>query len=185
MKYSTQHSRVFLAAPSAECEGEFIAAVIRSETLHHPWVFPPSTDEQYRTYLERIKSGRTIPNLVRMSTDNRLIGAINVSEPVMGVFKSAYLGFYAFAGWERQGLMTEGLALVLDRCFNELEFHRLEANIQPANQSSAALVRRLGFRKEGFSPKYLFIDGAWRDHDRWAIVSDEWPAHRERLFASR
>jgi [ribosomal protein S5]-alanine N-acetyltransferase len=138
-----------------------------------------------RGYLERIQRGRTIPNLIRLATGNRLAGVINVSELVMGVFKSAYLGFYAFAGCERQGLMTEGLALVLDRTFKELDFHRMEANIQPANTTSAALVQRLGFRKEGFSPKYLFIDDAWRDHDRWAILSDEWAAHREQLFASR
>lgn len=80
--------------------------------------------------------------------------------------------------------MTEGLALVLKQAFNELGFHRLEANIQPGNLASASLVSRLGFRKDGFLPRYLFIDGAWRDHDRWAILSDEWPAHRDRLFAS-
>jgi ribosomal-protein-alanine N-acetyltransferase len=80
--------------------------------------------------------------------------------------------------------MTEGLALVLDHAFGDLGFHRLEANIQPGNTASAALVSKLGFRKEGFSPRYLFIDGDWRDHDRWAVLSDEWPAHRLRLFAS-
>lgn len=185
MNTSTQRDRVFLAAPNAECEDEFIAAVVQSEKLHHPWVFPPRTHEQYLTYLERIKNGRTIPNLIRLTTDNRPVGVINISEPVMGVFQSAYLGFYAFAGCEHRGLMAEALALVLDRGFNELGFHRLEANIQPVNIASAALVRRLGFRKEGFSPQYIFIDGAWRDHDRWAILKDEWPAHREQLFASR
>ena len=103
----------------------------------------------------------------------------------MGAFQSAYVGFYAFAGFERTGMMTEGLALVLNRAFNELDFHRIEANIQPPNTASAALVRRLGFRKEGFSPKYLLIDGGWRDHDRWAILKEEWAAHRDELFASR
>ena len=185
MESSSQRGRVFLATPNAECEDEFIAAVIQSERLHHPWVFPPRNHEQYLTYLERIKSGRTIPNLIRLTTDNRPVGVINISEPVMGVFQSAYLGFYAFAGFEHRGLMAEGLALVLDRGFNELGFHRLEANIQPPNLASAALVRRHGFRKEGFSPKYIFIDGDWRDHDRWAILKDEWSATRERLFASR
>lgn len=176
--------RVLLSAPSADDEPEFIAAALRSEGLHRPWVFPPRNQEQYQGYLERIRIGRTIPALVRIRSDNRLAGVINIGEPVMGVFQSGYLGFYAFAGCERQGYMTEGLALVLNKAFTELGFHRLEANIQPANSASEALVLRLGFRKEGFSPKYLFIDGAWRDHNRWAILSDEWPAQRDRLFAS-
>lgn len=182
MKISEQH--VFLCQPTPGDEEEFIAAALRSENLHRPWAFPPRTHEQFAEYLERIRIGRTIPALVRIKADNRLAGVINIGEPVMGVFQSGYLGFYAFAGCERQGYMTEGLALVLSKAFTELGFHRLEANIQPANSASEALVSRLGFRKEGFSPKYLFIDGAWCDHNRWAILSDEWAAQRDRLFAS-
>jgi len=176
--------RVLLSKPGADCEAEVLEAARRSESLHRPWVFPPRSHEEYGAYLERLRSGRTIGFLVRRKSDENLTGVINVSEPVMGVFQSAYLGFYAFAGFESKGYMTEGLSLVLDHAFEELGFHRLEANIQPANLASTALVRRLGFRKEGFSPRYLMIDGAWRDHDRWAILSDEWPSQRQRLFAS-
>lgn len=177
--------RIHLDSPAPHCESEFLEAVRRSEALHRPWVFAPHDHEKYSEYLDRIRNGRTIPFFVRLNSTGQLTGVVNVSEPVMGAFRSAYLGFYAFSGLERQGYMTEGLALVLDRAFHELGFHRVEANIQPGNIASAALVQRLGFRKEGFSPRYLFIDGDWRDHDRWAMLSDEWPQNRERLFASQ
>ncbi len=74
--------------------------------------------------------------------------------------------------------MTEGLALVLRHAFRGLGLHRLEANIQPGNRQSRELVRRLGFRREGFSPRYLKIGGRWRDHERWAIVREAWAASR-------
>jgi [ribosomal protein S5]-alanine N-acetyltransferase len=184
MNSLTSIARVHLSIPTGDCEQEFLQAVQRSEVLHRPWVFAPSNHEEYSAYLDHIRSGRKIPFLVRLNSTGQLAGVVNVSEPVMGVFRSAYLGFHAFSGFERQGYMTEGLALVINRALEELEFHRLEANIQPGNVASAALVSRLGFRKEGFSPRYLFINNDWRDHDRWAILSEEWAEHRERIFAS-
>jgi ribosomal-protein-alanine N-acetyltransferase len=76
--------------------------------------------------------------------------------------------------------MTEGLQLVLRRAFTEFGLHRLEANIQPGNSASIALVRRCGFVHEGFSERYLKIGGRWRDHERWAIRADQWRAHNRR-----
>lgn len=175
--------RILLSHPTRKHEHDFLQSARRSEGLHHPWVFAPLTHEDYESYLERIACGRTIGFLLLHRSDEQMVGVVNVSEPVWGALQGAYLGFYVFAGFERQGYMTEGLSLVLDQAFEVIGFHRLEANIQPSNVSSSALVSGLGFRKEGFSPRYLQIGGVWRDHDRWAILSDEWPEQRRRLFA--
>ena len=70
--------------------------------------------------------------------------------------------------------MKDGLAQVITHAFKTMKLHRLEANIQPGNQPSKALVKKLGFRREGFSPRYLKINGRWRDHERWAILSEDW-----------
>lgn len=67
--------------------------------------------------------------------------------------------------------MTEALRAAIAYAFGDLELHRLEANIQPGNATSIALLCRLGFRKEGFSPRYLRINGEWRDHERWALLA--------------
>ena len=92
---------------------------------------------------------------------------------VRGSFHSAYLGYYISAAAARCGIMSEALSLVIHHAFNVLELHRLEANIQSGNTASIALARKLGFRKEGFSPRYLRLDGEWRDHERWAILADD------------
>ena len=98
-------------------------------------------------------------------------GVINISNMVMGLFRSAFLGYYGFAGHERQGLMREGMKAVVRHAFTKLKLHRLEANIQPGNAASLALAKSCGFAKEGFSPRYLKIGGRWRDHERWAIIA--------------
>jgi ribosomal-protein-alanine N-acetyltransferase len=100
-----------------------------------------------------------------------IAGVIDISNAVRGSFQSAYLGYYAFAGCDRQGLMREGLQAVLRYAFRTLKLHRLEANIQPGNIASITLVRTCGFKKEGFSPRYLKVYGRWRDHERWAILA--------------
>jgi ribosomal-protein-alanine N-acetyltransferase len=99
---------------------------------------------------------------------------VNVNEIVRGVFQSAYLGFYAFAPYQGVGYMSEGLRLVIAEAFKRSGLHRLEANIQPTNSRSIALVKRLGFRLEGYSQNYLKISGRWRDHERWAITIEDW-----------
>ena len=78
------------------------------------------------------------------------------------------------------GYMAEGLGLALRRAFTDLGLHRLEANIQPVNDRSIALVRSAGFRLEGYSPRFLKIAGRWRDHERWAITVEDLRASRRR-----
>ncbi|MBK0394395.1 GNAT family N-acetyltransferase [Ramlibacter algicola] len=164
--------RVVLRSPTRRDANEFLAAVRASRALHRGWVHPPATREAYITFLERMLEPGQKPFLVCRRDDGAFVGVVNLTNVVLGNFRSGYLGYYAFAGQEGKGLMREGLSAVVRHAFRTMNLHRLEANIQPANERSIALVRACGFRKEGFSPRYLKIGGRWRDHERWAIVAD-------------
>ncbi|HET7925408.1 MAG TPA: GNAT family protein [Rhodanobacteraceae bacterium] len=164
-------SRIRLIRLSPIDEAEFIAAACRSRTLHRPWVAPASTPAKFRTYVARMSEPAQNAFGVRRRDDNALAGVITISNVVMGPFRSAYTGYYAFAPHAGGGYMREGLQAVVRHAFRVMNLHRLEANIQPGNRASIALAKSCGFRKEGFSPRYLKIGGRWRDHERWAIVA--------------
>jgi ribosomal-protein-alanine N-acetyltransferase len=165
-------SRVILRELTAADEGEFLGLARASVGLHHPWYTMPTTPEAFQAYLARLGRPSTEGRMVCVRDGGAMAGVIIIDSIVRGRFQSGTLSYGAFAGAAGRGYMSEGLRLVLRLAFGELGLHRLEANIQPANRASLALVRRQGFRKEGYSPDMLFIEGAWRDHERWAITAE-------------
>lgn len=167
--------RVEIRAPTREDAAELVALNRASAEYHDPWVSPPVDGEQVARYLERCEDESFRGFLVCRAGDGAIVGVANLSEIVGGNFQNAYLGYYVGAPFAGKGYMREGLSLVLDHAFGPLGLHRVEANVQPSNASSIALVRRLGFRLEGLSPRYLRIRGEWRDHERYALLADEWP----------
>jgi ribosomal-protein-alanine N-acetyltransferase len=142
-----------------------------SRALHRPWISAPSSPQQFKAYVERMKPPANCAFLVCDRNSGGLVGVVNITNIVAGAFRSGYLGYYAFAGHERRGLMREGMQAVVRHAFKSLKLHRLEANIQPENAASIGLVRSCGFAREGFSPRYLKVGGRWRDHERWAILA--------------
>ena len=171
---------VYLRTPSERDRTEFLQRVRDSGRLHRSWVAPPNDDAAFTAYLRRLRRDTQAGFLVCRTADDAIVGVLNVNEIVRGSFQSGFLGYYAFEPFVGKGHMSEGLRLLLRHAFNELGFHRLEANVQPANVASTALVQRAGFRLEGFSPRYLKVAGRWRDHERWAILADDWRTQRDR-----
>ena len=166
--------RVYLRSPQETDRAEFVRLARTSRKLHRPWVYAPETGRQFEAYLARCRLESERCFLVCRRDDDAIVGVFNLSQIAYGFFQSAYLGYYAFAPNAGRGLMADGLDLVLRYAFRKLKLHRLEANIQPGNAASIALAKRAGFRLEGFSPRYLKIDGRWRDHERWAITREDW-----------
>jgi ribosomal-protein-alanine N-acetyltransferase len=152
---------------------ELIRANAESRDYHAPWVQPFTDAAGFERWFGPLGGGVQVSLVAREPTANGIVGVLNISQIVLGVFRSAYVGFYGSARYARQGLMTAALRQSVAYAFTEIGLHRLEANIQPENSASIALVRRAGFRREGFSPRYLQIGGVWRDHERWAVLADD------------
>jgi [ribosomal protein S5]-alanine N-acetyltransferase len=170
--------RVKLVSVGEGWRERVLDAMRRSQRFQRPWVYPPTTNAAYDRMLERQDTGEFEGFLLVRRGDDELLGMCNLSQIFRGNLKSAYIGFGAVEGFAGQGYMREGVSLVIDRAFGPLRLHRLEANIQPANERSKALVRDLGFVQEGFSERYLKIGGRWRDHERWAIRTELWRPNR-------
>jgi len=172
---SEMPSRVELCPLTLADQDEFCSLVQASAELHHPWMQLPATAQEFHAWMHRFDDGTNRGFLIRVRETGAAAGSININSIIRGRYQGASLGYAAFAPSAGQGYMTEGLTIILRHAFDDLRLHRLEANIQSANKASVALVQRLGFRYEGLSPAYLYINGAWHDHERWAITApDPW-----------
>ncbi|NEA53365.1 GNAT family N-acetyltransferase [Streptomyces sp. SID13666] len=168
---SNMPSRVELCPLTLSDEDEFCSLVRASTDLHSPWMQLPATAEEFQGWMHRFSDGTNLGLVIRVQETGAAAGMVNINSIIRGRYQGASLGYAAFAPSAGRGYMTEGLTLALQHAFNDLRLHRLEASIQPANKASLSLVQRLGFRYEGLSPAYLYIDGAWRDHERWSVTA--------------
>jgi ribosomal-protein-alanine N-acetyltransferase len=173
-KYLSTGKRVHVSEPAADDEHEFVNLMRISARLHRGFVSPPTEPAAFRAFLSHCGTHNSQCYFVRVNENRAIVGLFNLSQIFMGGFRSAYLGYYAGAPFAGQGYMSVGLQLVMRDAFKRLKLHRIEANIQPNNVSSIALVTRAGFSREGYSRRYLKIGGLWRDHERWAILLEDW-----------
>lgn len=167
-------ARVALNRASCADRAELVRGNQASRSYHLPWAEPFTDEAGFDAWLTRSLTGPHVQLVAREVASGEVIGVVNVNEIVGGFFQSAYLGYYGMVEHAGRGLMTEAVGRVVGFAFAELGLHRLEANVQPNNHRSIALVKRLGFRREGYSPRYLRIGGVWRDHEQWAVLADEW-----------
>jgi ribosomal-protein-alanine N-acetyltransferase len=165
---------VYLRAPVAADEPEFTSLMRASRAFHRPWASAPTDHERFAAYLADSRRDDFEALLVCRRRDGAIVGFFNLSQITRGSLQSAYLGYAVGKPFAGQGYMRAGLELVLRVAFHDLRLHRLEANIQPGNVASSALAAGGGFTREGFSPRYLKIGGRWRDHERWALLAEDW-----------
>jgi ribosomal-protein-alanine N-acetyltransferase len=164
---------VYLQHP-AETDFEELADRYGASRKHLAGLASSNFDRERFEDLLRVADTETTQSfLVCRVADNAIVGTITLSQIFRKGFQNAYLGYMLFAGFTGKGYMTQAVAAMLDSAFGRLKLHRVEANVQPENKPSIAVLKRNGFTKEGFSRRYLKIGSKWRDHERWAIIRED------------
>ncbi len=133
---------------------------------------PPTYSAMVRRLKAEAREGRTMPFVIAFG--EVLVGQLTVGGISWGSLRSAHIGYWVDQRVAGRGIMPTAVAMATDHCF-AVGLHRIEINIRPENLASRRVVEKLGFRPEGQRPRYLHIDGDWRDHLSFALTVDEVP----------
>ncbi|HET9727893.1 MAG TPA: GNAT family protein [Acidimicrobiia bacterium] len=117
------------------------------------------------------------------SVDGRFIGEVSLGSVQRGPFQMGYIGYWIDEACAGQGLVPEGVVLIMQYAFESLRLHRLEAAIVPRNEASRRVAEKLGLRNEGVALRFLQIQGVYEDHVRYAITAEEWSERGHVLVA--
>jgi len=170
---------VLLRFPRGSDEREYVALREANKAHLEPWEPLPSPGDdpsqaaRFERILDTCNSDRAKRFLICLTSTGEIIGQCSLGEIIRGPLQQAFMGYWLVQAHTGKGHMTAALRLLLTYGFDTLALHRIEANIQPHNAPSLAVAQRLGLRKEGFSPRYLQINGTWADHERWAITLED------------
>ena len=164
--------RTFFRPVNAADRSEFLALTQDGRDLHSPWIKTPLTAHTFRAYLRRNERDDHLGFAICLRDGGEMVGVVNINHIVGGALRTGTVAYFVAKQHAGKGYMREGLTQVKEHAFRELRLHRLEANIQPGNTASQTLVRNCGFALEGIAPRFLYINGAWRDHERWAAVDE-------------
>lgn len=166
--------RIFLRPPRTSDYGDYASLMKANGRVYRGLVPPFKGRKQFDDYLKRCRREDFFGFLICRNEDSAIVGSINLFHIIRRRLQSACVGYLVGAPHARQGFATEALQLMIRFAFTKVRLHRVEADIQPGNLPSIALVRRAGFLYEGLSRRYVKIAGKWRDHERWALLAEDW-----------
>ncbi|MGC4153805.1 MAG: GNAT family protein [Propionicimonas sp.] len=182
-----EHGQVRLRPVRARDESAWEEIRRRGESWFRPWDSsrPPESLEPpvafttlMRRFQARARQGTMLPWAIEYAPDSgkpRFVGQVTVGGITHGSASWAQIGYWIDPAWAGRGIIPTAVAMACDYCFASLRLHRIEIAIRPENTNSLAVVRKLGFRYEGRRHRYMHVDGDWRDHDMFALHSEEVP----------
>ncbi len=94
--------------------------------------------------------------------------------------RRAEIGYVLNRQFWGKGYGTEILDAMIALAFDTYQLHRLEADIDPDNAASLALLRKFGFREEGLFRERWLMGDEWRDSIMMALLAPAWRLARAR-----
>ena len=134
---------------------------------------PTSFKQLVRRLSRQARQGATYPFAIEVG--GRFAGQVTVNNIVRGSAQFASVGYWLDQAYAGRGVMPRAVAMVIDHCFFTAGLHRVEIAIRPENSNSLRVVEKLGLSEYGYAPRFLHIDGDWRDHRLYAVTVEEAP----------
>ncbi|MCF6376361.1 GNAT family N-acetyltransferase [Nocardioides KLBMP 9356] len=161
---------------------EWQAVRARNNDWLRPWdaTVPPGASPRPSSYravtrslLQQARRGQSLPFVIKV--DGRFVGQVTVSNVARGSAQWASIGYWVSMDVAGRGVAPRAVAMVIDHCFGPVGLHRVEICVRPENTNSLRVVEKLGLEQVGYAPRFLHIDGAWRDHRVFAVTAEECP----------
>jgi ribosomal-protein-alanine N-acetyltransferase len=174
---------VRLRPPKASDYAEWSVLRAGSRAFLQPWEPTWPADDLSRAafrrrlaaYAHDMERGLAYPFLLFRATDAVMVGGITLSNIRRGVAQMGSIGYWVGQAHIRRGYTVAGVSAVTRFGFERLGLHRIEAACIPTNEASRAVLARAGFRQEGMAMSYLRINGVWRDHLLFGLVTSGAP----------
>jgi ribosomal-protein-alanine N-acetyltransferase len=152
----------------------------RSRAFLQPWepTWPaddlsrPAYRRRLMAYQREMDLGSGYCFFVFRQEDDELVGGITLSNVRRGVAQMGTVGYWVGASHARQGYTLAAARGLSAFAFGRLRLHRLEAACLPENEASRRLLQRAGYELEGRASAYLKINGDWRDHLLFGLLTD-------------
>ena len=145
-------------------------------TPWHPWV--SKDHHSVESWIKRLEErqldyqeGRAV-HFLGLEND-KIVGTCSLSNIVYSPGLYCTMGYSVDSDYEGKGYMKRIVSHVIDYAFNNLRLNRISANYMPVNERSARLLESLGFEKEGFAKRYLYINGRWEDHVLTSLLNPD------------
>ena len=153
------------------------------ELFSHPevmryWSRPAMTemaqaDELVLQILADYETGASLPLVIERRDDNVFVGNCTLHH-FHAASRRAEIGYALARPYWGRGYMHEALQTLVSHAFERLDLHRLEADIDPRNTSSARSLERLGFLKEGHLRERWIVNGEVSDTGFYGLLRSDW-----------